>query len=94
MATYAEKRLVGESIVIDGQVFNGCTLERCVLVYEGGTLPSMTNNRLVDCSWVFTGAAARTIQMLGALRNGGMDEVVREIVASLDSGNPRGKVMH
>jgi len=64
MATYAEKRLVGESIVIDG------------------------------CSWVFTGAAARTIQMLGALRNGGMDEVVREIVASLDSGNPRGKVMH
>jgi hypothetical protein len=55
-----------ERVVLGGRHFQGCTFIGCELVYDGRPV-QLLDNRLEDCSWVFEGAAAVTLEFIAAL---------------------------
>lgn len=76
----------GEDVLLDGGVFRDCRFEACRLHYDGGALPVLTGCHFADCGWFFGGAAADTLSMLSALRQGGFDQVVDSTLDAIRSG--------
>ncbi len=64
-ATYQNSK-----IVIDGNHFEECVFENCLLEYAGMDEVAFVNCRLVNVNWSFVGPASNTISFLSMLRNG------------------------
>lgn len=54
---------------LDDAAFQGCHFRRCVLVYGGGTPPTLSECVFEACGWKFVAAAERTILLLRAVAN-------------------------
>ncbi len=54
-------------VPIDGFRFEGCTFERCTLVYRGLKATQFINCRLRSVDWRFDGPAANTLNLLNML---------------------------
>ncbi|HSG89898.1 MAG TPA: hypothetical protein VLA56_11850 [Pseudomonadales bacterium] len=69
-------------IDLHGKFFHGCTFERCELVFDGDRPPTFSDNRFVDCVFVLTDAAARTLYLLSTIYKSGAGgrEVVDNII--------------
>jgi hypothetical protein len=83
--TVTAQRFVGERIILDGHSYDGCTFERCELVFNGAAPTVLTNNDIIDCTWRFEGSAALTLAFLRALVAGGAADMVRN---TLGVGEP------
>ena len=60
--------------VLDDNEYVDCKFKECVLVYQGGTLPTITGCELNDCRWEFEDGAMRTLMLLRSLYHGMGDE--------------------
>lgn len=65
-----ENHYRGERISLDGNYYQDCTFQNCVLEFGGTAEVGLVNNRIIDCQWSFVGPAANTIGFLRALNNG------------------------
>ncbi len=78
MSEYQNQSFEAQTLTIDGHVYRNCTFNRCMLTYAGGELPVMVDNSINNCQWNFDGHAARTIQFMAGLYQGGMREVIEQ----------------
>ncbi len=74
--TISGRHFTGETLVVDGLAFDGCTLTDCRLIYRGGPPPAIKACRFDNCRWEFEDAAAQTLVFLTGLYHGGFESVV------------------
>ncbi|PTW60067.1 hypothetical protein C8N35_10567 [Breoghania corrubedonensis] len=86
--TISGRDFISETIVIDGYSLENCRFRDCRLVYRGGEPPKIRGCRFDACRWEFDGAAARTLQFLAALHQGGFESVVEGTFASIREMTP------
>ncbi|MBW9275969.1 MAG: hypothetical protein K1563_20015 [Candidatus Thiodiazotropha sp. (ex. Lucinisca nassula)] len=67
---YQGNKFQNETVRIDGNEYQGCTFEGCVLEYAGGALPIMTNNSIGNSTFAFTDAASNTLEFMTAIYHG------------------------
>ncbi len=84
--THTGMSFAGEEVLLDGGAFRDCSFERCHLHYDGGALPVLSGCRFTDCAWFFGEAAADTLTMLAALRQGGFSAMVENTLEAVRSG--------
>ncbi len=82
---YVEKEFRGETLVLDGNSYERCTIEDCVLSYSGKTEISLKDCSIGYNEFEYDGYAANTIRTLQALAHSGasgLDHVMRIFVPS------------
>jgi uncharacterized protein YjbI with pentapeptide repeats len=67
MATFERRVFDGQTVVLDGQVFNACDFRNCRLVYKGSETVTMERCNISDCRFDFEDAALRTVTFMQAL---------------------------
>lgn len=73
----------GNTILVDGTKFTGCTFEEVALLYKGGDLPEFVNCQFDGVSLQFGEAAANTLKFLSAVRGRGFAGPVDRILAAV-----------
>lgn len=68
------KRLVGKTIWLDWLSIRECELVNCKLVYFGFGDLTLVGNRLKGCTFVFSGPAARALDLDRHLRAAGVSD--------------------
>ena len=71
---------------LDGGHFQNCRFVSCQMTFGGGALPSLQGCHFDGCSWHFVGAAANTLQLLTALKGGGFEMVVADVLSGIEAG--------
>jgi hypothetical protein len=66
MEIILEEVIENASIKLDGKSFVGCTLQHCVLQYNGGPV-SFDRTVFRGCKYVFFGSARSTVHFLQAV---------------------------
>jgi hypothetical protein len=67
---YRDADISGEDVLLDGNVFSGCTFHDCGIVYQASAPFSLTACSFKEnVEWRFDGAAASTLQFLALLYN-------------------------
>lgn len=80
-----EKGFFGSGVVeLDGHEFIGCTFERSILLFRGGSF-TLNECKLIDVNIRLEGAAHATMQFLAAMVRG-MGDGGREAVEKLFAG--------
>ena len=72
-----------ETVVLDGEAFEGCEFRQCRLVYSGGQAPSFIECRFEGCEWKFEGPAARTLEHLKVLWGAGAKSLVQGLIKEI-----------
>jgi hypothetical protein len=91
MAQYKNQTFKQQTLVLDGNSFEGCEFQSCTLVFNGVSEVSLTGSQIKDCRWSFDGPAARTLQFMQALYQSGgggrdlMAETFRRFAAGASS---------
>ena len=85
MSRYQSESFEAQTLTIDGNEYHNCTFTRCMLTYTGGELPVMVDNTINSCQWNFDGHAARTIQFMAGLYQGGMRDVIEQTFENIRS---------
>jgi hypothetical protein len=67
---FTAQTLADTEAVMDGNVYLGCTFERCKMIYRGGGIPHIADCRFEECTWQFEEAAERTILFMKLLYHG------------------------
>ncbi len=75
-----------ETVVLDGEEFDGCEFRDCRLVYSGGKAPKFGDCRFYDCDWRFEGAAGETLKHMKAVWNAGGKQVVQALIKEITGG--------
>lgn len=65
--TVSRQHFRGETIDVDGNTYEDCIFERCVLRFSGEALPTFRRCRFVNADWQFVGAATTVIAFLSQL---------------------------
>ena len=60
-----------ERIELHGKSFHNCTFENCELIFDGDRPPTLKDNHFTDSTFVFTGAATRTLYLLSNIYHAG-----------------------
>lgn len=76
-------RYTQETVLLDGEAFDGCEFTDCRLVYAGGDAPSFTDCRFNDCEWKFEDAAARTLGYLKLIWSAGAKSAVQSTIKDI-----------
>ena len=66
MAVFGNQTFTRERIILDENVYDKCTLEKCQIVYRGGEV-QLNATMMSDCIWVFEGCALNTIKLLQSI---------------------------
>jgi hypothetical protein len=66
-STGSRQKIEGKTIAIDGATLKDLDLVKCRLVFSGGELPNLINNKMQYTEFYFDGAAGRTVGFLKAL---------------------------
>ncbi|MDZ7685786.1 MAG: hypothetical protein U5O39_12910 [Gammaproteobacteria bacterium] len=82
---YMNESFGDERVDLDGKSFHNCEFRNCELVFSGDRPPTFSDNRFVDCVFVLTGAATRTLYLLSNIYHAGEggQEVVENIFSEL-----------
>jgi len=83
---FEESVFENADILLDGNEYAGCTFRRCRLIFGGSASVGMKDNLLVECSWIFTGAAERTLAFMSALYGGGATELIEQTFGAIRTG--------
>lgn len=73
MARHENKLFRNQTITLDGNEYDRCRFETCVLQYQGLRPVVLNDNLMNDCQWSFKGPAANAVQFLSALHRSGND---------------------
>jgi hypothetical protein len=91
---YRDADISGEDVLLDGNVFSGCTFHDCRIVYEATAPFSLTACSFKEnVEWAFSGAASLTLQFLALLYNEAGEagrNLVEEAFKQIRSGRQRG----
>jgi hypothetical protein len=71
MAKHLKKTFTKQTVVLDGNEFDQCTFDGCILEYQGLRPVAMTTNTMTQCEWSFKGPAANAVQFMSALYQSG-----------------------
>lgn len=78
-----------ETVELDGQTFERCTFNHCVLIYRGNEPPNFIQNSFAgNCEWRFGDAAGRTLNFLRHLYRGGFSALVQKTFDNITSAVP------
>ena len=92
---YENTKFVDETLVLDGNQYIGCTLERCSLIYRGTGVTEIGNCSFIDSRFTMDGAAANTLNFLSAIYHGGFQSIVEQTFNNIRSNNrPAGWTVH
>jgi len=62
MTKHSGTKFSGSEILLDGNEYDGCQFESCVITYSASKPFGFSNNRIAsNCRFYFTGAAADTL---------------------------------
>ncbi len=75
---YKSETFEKTTVQLDGNTFESCEFNNCVLEYSGGKPPTMSNCGLSGSSFSFTDQAGDTVQFLTAMYHGGFKEVIEQ----------------
>lgn len=78
-----------ETVLLDGETFDGCEFKRCRMVYAGGEVPVFEGCRFEDCDWRFEGAAGRTLEHLKVVWGAGAKALVQGLIKEITVSNGR-----
>lgn len=88
MMELRNQEFVGKTFRLDGLDAKGCKFVGCHFIYGGGTPPQLHSNHFVDdCTFGFDGAAANTLQLLGAFYQDGFRPLIEATIANIQAGN-------
>lgn len=65
-----EQAYTNETVQVDGNRYENCIFEGCLIQYAGLDEVAFVNCRLNNVNWSFVGPAANTISFLSMLHNG------------------------
>lgn len=77
----------GDTIHLDGQRFDGVEFHSCTFVYSGGRVPVLKRCTFADSTWALNDHAERTMQLMSALYDAGLEDVVDETFAAVRRGD-------
>lgn len=83
---FEDRDFQGEKIQLDGNEFYRCRFSQCTLIYAALQLPLLKSCSFADCTWSYTGAAAKTLQFLSALHRE-FRELVEQTFEDIRKGN-------
>lgn len=63
MTTVSDRTMIGEDVRVDDHSFVNCRFQDCRLFYAGGFF-GLQDTTIARSSWIFDGAAQRTINLL------------------------------
>ncbi len=66
MINIEEKTSIGEVVSLDDRNFINCKFANCTLYYSGADF-ALLNTRIENCKVTLSGAAQRTVSLLGML---------------------------
>ncbi len=78
-----------ETVMLDGESFDGCEFRSCRMVYTGEAPPSFTDCRFNDCEWKFEGAAGRTLTHLKRVWGAGGKAQIQALIKEITGGGGR-----
>lgn len=70
MAELKNQTFSDQTVDMDGNTYDGCKFERCVLRYSGNRSVQLNGCRFEGCTLSLDGAAANTIGYLAAIHQG------------------------
>ncbi len=81
---YQNETFTGE-VDLDRNDFDTCTFSEALLIYSGGTPPSLNGCNFTNVKFEFRGAASNTVAFLQAMAspNSGLQGIVRDTFAGL-----------
>ncbi|XOV87797.1 MAG: hypothetical protein ACFHX7_23055 [Pseudomonadota bacterium] len=79
-----------QRINLDGKMFHNCEFSNCELVFSGDRPPTFSDNRYIECKFILTGAATRTIYLLSNIYHAG--EGGREVVNGIFDAIRKGQI--
>jgi hypothetical protein len=71
MAKHSKKTFSKQTVVLDGNEFDQCTFDGCVLEFQGLRPVALNTNTITNCQWSFKGPAANAVQFMSALYQSG-----------------------
>lgn len=89
MQTIENQTFTGKRIPLDGTQFVNCTFEKCVLVFRGEDGTAMQGCQIHETGFVFEGSAAKTIELMAAMHQGGFQEMVEATIATIRGEGPQ-----
>jgi len=66
MASHLNETLADLTVILDNEIFIGCTLQRCRVIYAGGDFTMDPATNVIECTLECTGAANRVMKALQA----------------------------
>ena len=94
MVKYEKKEFSDVSIVIDGNEYIECRFSRCEIIFAGGSLPRLIKNSFDSCRFAFDGPAARAIQFMAALYQGGAQNLIEATFENVRGKPATGLALH
>ncbi len=73
------KEFRGQRVRLDGKVFEGCTFDRCTMVYSGTQETVIAGGSVESCQWHFEGPALNVFRFLVMVERSGGRDLVQEL---------------
>ena len=73
-------------IAVDGGTFDGCTFERCTLIFSAMLPTQIMKCHFIDTKWEFSGPAQNTITFLAGLYRSGGKSLVENTFNKIRAG--------
>ncbi len=89
MIKIRNQRITQQRVVLDGTQYEGCTFDKCQIVYRGGDIPSLVGNTFHECQWALEGAADRTVGFMRSLFHGGLPELIERTFDDIRRNAPK-----
>jgi hypothetical protein len=74
---YNNQSFFGDTVMLCGNEYLGCTFSKCKLVFSGEEALNMRDCLIREPEWIFTGPAGNTMKFLAASYHGMGDDGVR-----------------
>ncbi len=71
MARNSRQMFRDQTVTLDGNEYDRCTFENCILEYQGVRPVSLVGSSMNNCQWSFKGPAANAIQFMSAMYQSG-----------------------
>ena len=70
MATFRNSTFVGATVDLDGNTYESCLFQRCIIRFSGLSPAALSNCQFQDCTLALGGHATLTLSYLRALYHG------------------------
>ena len=84
--TYENERFINQELTVDGNIYNNCHFENCVLMFQGGDNPVFNNCTFQNIKVQLKGQAAQTANYLSSLMSSGLPQQVENVLGDVRSG--------